>query len=94
MQPESIKALVGELGARVVAALGGAEAPAVTRTRHQDAIHIAYRALTRAEGVLVDGPEKAAEDVRIAIRVLQSVVGAVDHEAVLDRVFSSFCIGK
>jgi tRNA modification GTPase len=39
-------------------------------------------------------PELASEDVRLAIRALEAVTGRVDVEAILDVIFSSFCIGK
>jgi tRNA modification GTPase len=39
-------------------------------------------------------PELAAEDVRLAARALDRITGRVDAEAVLDRIFSTFCIGK
>lgn len=78
--------------ARVVSALSGAEFPAATRLRHAESLReAAYRvarALDQAE------PELAAEDVRLAARALERVSGRVDPESVLDRVFSSFCIGK
>ncbi|EBA14138.1 tRNA uridine-5-carboxymethylaminomethyl(34) synthesis GTPase MnmE [Roseobacter sp. CCS2] len=35
-----------------------------------------------------------AEDLRSAIRAVDSIVGRVDVEHVLDEIFSSFCIGK
>jgi tRNA modification GTPase len=35
-----------------------------------------------------------AEDLRSAIRAVDSLVGRVDVEQVLDEIFSSFCIGK
>jgi tRNA modification GTPase len=38
--------------------------------------------------------ELAAEDVRLAARALAKITGRIDAEDVLDRVFSSFCIGK
>lgn len=80
------------LGTRVVSALSGAEFPAATRLRHAESLAEAAdrvaRALDQAE------PELAAEDVRLAARALERVSGRVDPEAVLDRVFSSFCIGK
>jgi tRNA modification GTPase len=38
--------------------------------------------------------EIAAEELRQAIRALGSLVGRVDVEALLDEIFSSFCIGK
>jgi tRNA modification GTPase len=36
----------------------------------------------------------AAVHVRSAVHALESLIGAVDVEDVLSRVFSSFCIGK
>ncbi|WP_440908851.1 tRNA uridine-5-carboxymethylaminomethyl(34) synthesis GTPase MnmE [Candidatus Pelagibacter sp.] len=38
--------------------------------------------------------DKAAEDIRIASRYLGKVVGDVDVEEVLGKIFSDFCIGK
>jgi tRNA modification GTPase len=41
------------------------------------------------------GPlELAAEEVRLASRAIGEITGRVDVEDVLDRLFSSFCIGK
>lgn len=39
-------------------------------------------------------PEVLAEENRSAIRLAEAVVGEIDTEAVLDRVFREFCIGK
>jgi len=36
----------------------------------------------------------AAENLRNAIRTLESLVGRIDVETVLDEIFSSFCLGK
>ena len=41
-----------------------------------------------------DLAEMIAEEVRDAIRALDSLVGRVDVEHILDEIFSSFCIGK
>ena len=35
-----------------------------------------------------------AEDIRTAIRSIDSLVGRIDVEDVLGEIFSSFCIGK
>ena len=92
MSVADMAALRSWLEARVVSALSGAEFPAATRLRHAESLTEAAervrRALDQAE------PELAAEDVRLAARALERVSGRVDPEAVLDRVFSSFCIGK
>jgi tRNA modification GTPase len=41
-----------------------------------------------------DRVELAAEALRRAIRALDSLIGRVDVEDLLDEIFSSFCIGK
>jgi tRNA modification GTPase len=85
-------ALRAWLEARVVNALTGAEFPAATRLRHAESLTEAAERVSRA--LAQPEPELAAEDVRLAARALGRVSGRVDPEAVLDRVFSSFCIGK
>lgn len=41
-----------------------------------------------------DNPEIASEDVRISIRELETLIGYVDIEDILDEIFVGFCIGK
>lgn len=38
--------------------------------------------------------ELSCEELRAAARAVGRVVGAIDTEAVLDELFSTFCIGK
>ena len=38
--------------------------------------------------------DKGAEDLRLAIRHLGSIVGKVDVEEILGSIFNDFCIGK
>lgn len=38
--------------------------------------------------------ELVADDLRAATRQLDQLIGHVDVEDVLDKVFSSFCLGK
>ncbi len=68
----------------------------VTRERHRMALDRAHAALTRARAMLITrGPlELAAEEARLAARAIGEITGRVDVEDVLDRLFSSFCIGK
>ncbi len=68
-----------------------------TRERHRIAIEKAILALESAEAEVNNGPDRtefAAEALRTAVRVLDSLVGMVDVENILDEIFSSFCIGK
>ena len=88
--------LRARLEARVIDALSGADFPAATQARHRGDLEEAAGHLARALEAL-DPPvevELAAEDVRLAARGLARIVGRVDAEDVLDRVFARFCIGK
>ena len=90
--PELIERLQLEAGKL----LGGGSDALVTRERHRLALDEAYDSLTSAIEILTtEGPlELAAEEVRLAARALGRVAGRVDVDDVLDRLFSSFCIGK
>lgn len=69
----------------------------LTRERHRVAVAAATGLLESAlAGVeaQASGAEIVAEDVRGAIRALESLIGRVDVEAVLGEIFASFCIGK
>lgn len=90
---DGLAELLGAMERRVVRDLGG-DPPAATRLRHRQLLAETTTHLSRA---LQDGrtdPELMAEDVRLAARALEALSGRVDAEAVLDVVFSSFCIGK
>jgi tRNA modification GTPase len=68
-----------------------------TRERHRIAMKRASESLNGARAVLELGPDHydvGAEELRTAIRALDSIVGHVDVENLLDEIFSSFCIGK
>jgi len=91
--PNDLAWLEAALAERVAADLGGAEPPAATRLRHRELLAEATARLERALAE-TEQPELAAEDVRLAARALDRITGRIGAEDVLDRVFSSFCIGK
>ncbi|MCP1167613.1 tRNA uridine-5-carboxymethylaminomethyl(34) synthesis GTPase MnmE [Limimaricola litoreus] len=66
------------------------------RERHREALMSGIAALQdcRATAESTDMLDLAAEDLRVAVRTLDSLVGRVDVEDVLGEIFSSFCIGK
>lgn len=67
------------------------------RARHRDAINHAREALENARIEVESGSERselAAEELWSAIRSLDSLLGRVDVEMVLDEIFASFCLGK
>lgn len=77
-------------------ALAGAETAAVTRARHRQTLESGLERLEAARNGLANGQasELVAEDLRLASRALDALIGRVDVEDVLDQVFAGFCIGK
>ena len=93
--PAGVAPLRAALTARVRAALSGAEFPAATRLRHRALLSESLEHLQRALDRLPGGEaELLAEDVRLAARALERLSGRIDADAILDRVFGTFCIGK
>lgn len=72
------------------------EAPLVTRERHARALRAARDEVSTFLAVMEDGipPEFAATHLRDAAAALETLIGAVSTEDLLDRVFGSFCVGK
>lgn len=70
--------------------------PALTRERHRIALARAQEALTAALPHLRRDAEivLGAHQLREATAALDELIGVVDIEEVLDRVFASFCVGK
>lgn len=85
-----------ELELIVTRALSAADFPAATRLRHQGALVDAEAHLARALAEMAgeQSAELAAEDVRLAVRSLARITGRIEPDQVLEKVFSSFCIGK
>ena len=68
-----------------------------TRERHKSSMVDARKFLGNAVVSLRDGPEYydiTAEEIRAATSALDSLIGRIGVEDVLDEVFSSFCLGK
>lgn len=70
--------------------------PMLTRERHRVALARAAAELEGARAQLSPGGEAvlAAQHVRLAGLALEEMVGVVDADQVLDRIFSRFCVGK
>ena len=89
-----VETLRAVIGSKVEQITSRREFPAVTRARHRTLLLEAGSYLQRSLDDIRRGPELVAENVRLALRSLERVAGRSDPEAVLDRVFTSFCIGK
>ncbi|MEE1655787.1 tRNA uridine-5-carboxymethylaminomethyl(34) synthesis GTPase MnmE [Microvirga sp. CF3062] len=92
---EGLPELIARLEVEAASLMGQGDA-VITRERHRKALDRAQGCLIRARDMLASrGPlELAAEEVRLAARAIGEITGRVDVEDVLDRLFSSFCIGK
>ncbi|MFU8880805.1 MAG: tRNA uridine-5-carboxymethylaminomethyl(34) synthesis GTPase MnmE [Rhodobacterales bacterium] len=92
---EGIESLVREISDRL--SKRAANPGIATRERHRVALLRANTCLGDAFRHLEFGPDMydlAAEEIRQATRALESLVGRVDVENLLDEIFSSFCVGK
>ncbi len=104
--PNAANAISGKTGAGVTSLISDltksletkvSGASSLIRARHKEALDSSILMLeTVLEELesLDSRTEFASEYLRIAIRALDSLVGRVDVEHVLDEIFSSFCLGK
>lgn len=85
--------LLNALKAHIEARIGGSEPSLVSHLRDKDALESAVGHLVMATERLSE-PELCAEELRLASDRLAGLIGLIDSEAVLDRLFAGFCIGK
>ena len=90
---------IDELVSRVTGILENRASTAgvAVRERHRIAIRSAIEGLESVLDQLKTSPDMAelvVSELRSAIFALDSLVGRIDVENVLDEIFSSFCIGK
>ncbi|ARO15695.1 tRNA modification GTPase [Ketogulonicigenium robustum] len=89
---DRLTAHIGQVLAARVASVGVA-----MRERHRLAMVQAITMMAEVIDLLPEAVEKAdlvAEDLRLAIRAIDSLVGRIDVEDILGEIFASFCIGK
>ena len=89
---EGLSDLVSKLS-RIADGMVGGEPALVSHERDRLALTEALEALTETQQALHDW-ELAAESLRRASAALERMIGRLDPEKILDRLFSSFCIGK
>ncbi len=94
-----LAALLAEVTKAVLAGAGSSDAgtPMVTRARHRAALERARGELAAFREAWSDGAlpaPVAAVHVHEAARALDELIGVVEVDDVLARVFSTFCVGK
>jgi tRNA modification GTPase len=96
---EGLDSLRGEIRRAMVSRVGVPQddMPIVTRARHEAALRRAGAELREFRAAWAAGAlpaPVAATHLRAAVTALEELIGAVDVEDVLERVFRSFCVGK
>ena len=89
---QGVDRLISVATDRVSALFDGSAPMPLTRARHRRALEDCAAALART--VTAPAPELVAEDLRLAVRAVGRITGAVDVDDVLDIIFREFCIGK
>ena len=96
---EGLQSLLDAINQAIASKYGEAapDIPMLTRARHRQALTNALAEIRQFQQAWRE--EKlpapvASVHLRAAVYVLEELIGAVDVEDVLDRVFSSFCVGK
>lgn len=96
---EGVADLVSALGQTLSESKGALsfDAPLITRERHRFALQQARQELCAfrdAFSAQTVPAAVAAVHLREASRHLEELIGTIDVEAILDRVFRTFCVGK
>ncbi|HMB13651.1 MAG TPA: tRNA uridine-5-carboxymethylaminomethyl(34) synthesis GTPase MnmE [Roseovarius sp.] len=90
-----VEALVEKIAALLEVRAAGAGL--AIRARHKDSMRRGLLALDEVRCALSSedaSVDLVAEDLHSAVRALDSLVGRMDIESVLDEIFASFCLGK
>jgi tRNA modification GTPase len=101
-QKFEISAVRGDGLSELVAALvefaqiyfGCEEGGLISRERQRTLLRETASSLQRSMGAAGNGEELVAEDLRVAAHTLGRLLGRVDVEDILDKIFREFCIGK
>lgn len=92
---EGIEELKAELNSRLIP-INVDQGAIVTNARHFEQLGLVRAALERALALLrrEESPEFSAFELQLALKGVHHIFGKQVDEAVLDRVFKEFCIGK
>ena len=91
---DGISELVAALTSFVRDYFGSGEDALIGRERQRKLLQQAADALGRSMAVAGAGDELVAEELRTASHSLGRLLGRVDVEDILDKIFREFCIGK
>jgi tRNA modification GTPase len=89
-----ISELVAALAAFARDYFGTGEDGLIGRERQRRLLHETADGLRRCLAVAGEGDELVAEELRVASQALGRLLGRIDVEDILDKIFREFCIGK
>ena len=89
-----LKEKIGNMISKSYAACDGLDI--MVNRRHVDILRRVFDFLCSAKNAIIKNisAEFIASDIRQALDILGDITGKYDNEAVLDRVFANFCVGK
>jgi tRNA modification GTPase len=90
---QGIDTLLDRLKVFAASQISQGDSALLSRERDRVAIETALSALREAR-TMADTSEVSAEALRTASHALERLLGRMDSEQVLDRLFAAFCIGK
>jgi len=89
---EGLSDLIDKIQNVIKENIGATSGVSITRARYREALN---ECLENIEAFSFSkNVELVAEDIRLAARALGKITGQIEVEEVLDKIFSSFCIGK
>jgi tRNA modification GTPase len=91
---DGVKELISALVGFARDYFGSEEGGLIGRERHRELLRGTADLLRRSISVVDKGEEFVAEDLRAAADCLGRLLGRVDVEDILDKIFRDFCIGK
>lgn len=91
---QGLEELLAALGRFAADYFGSGESVLVTRARQRANLQTVVEALARAEARPIQPDEIIAEELRLASHALGRLLGKVDVEDILAKIFNDFCIGK
>jgi tRNA modification GTPase len=91
---DGVKDLISALVGFARDYFGSGEGGLLGRERHRELLRETAGLLRRSMSVVDKGEEFVAEDLRAAADCLGRLLGRVDVEDILDKIFRDFCVGK
>jgi tRNA modification GTPase len=91
---DGVQALIAALVGFAQIYFGSDEGGLISRERQRTLLRETAVSLQRSMEAAGSGEELVAEDLRVAAHSLGRLLGRVDVEDILDKIFREFCIGK